>query len=121
MDDGRTCILTERQDALSGCLGIAQELQGYILVVLRGLRISQDLSHLLIMFTAQHELHIVEGLLGQQGQGLLGDLYDLFTFKLGGCDAIFCQKAILGLVFTHLKHRCVLKFNCFCHNLSPLS
>ena len=115
MDDGGTRILAERQDTLGSGLCITQELQGDILVVLRGLRIGQDLSYLLIMLSAQHELHIVEGLLGQEGQGLLRNLYDLLTFKLGGCHAIFCQKAIRCFVFTHLKHRCVLKFNILCH------
>ena len=34
VDDCRTCILTERQDATGSHLGIAQELQGDILVIL---------------------------------------------------------------------------------------
>ena len=88
MDDSRTCVLTERQDTLASHLGIAQELQGYIFIILRGLRVGQYLSHLLIMFATQHELHIVESLLGQECQGLLRDLHDLLSFKFGGCYAV---------------------------------
>ena len=65
MDDSRTSVLTERQDAACSHLSITQELQGDILIILRGLRIIQDLSHLEVMLATQHELHIVECLLGQ--------------------------------------------------------
>ena len=116
MDDGRAGILTEGQDATGCHLGIAQELQSDILVVLRGLGVVEDGSHLLVMFTAQHELHIVEGLLGQKGQGLLGDLDDFLTFKLGGGDTVLGQQSVLGLVFAHLKHRGVLECYWVSHN-----
>ena len=116
VDDSSTSVLTERQDALAGHLGIAQELQGYILIVLRGLRIGKDLSHLLIVLATQHKLHIVECLLGQKGQSLLRDLYDLLSFKLGGCYAFLRQQTVLRLVLAHLKHRGILKFNCLSHN-----
>ena len=82
MDDSRTRVLTERQDALASHLGIAQKLQGHILIILRGLRISENLGHLFVVFAAQHELHIVESLLGQKGQCLARHLDDLLSFKL---------------------------------------
>ena len=65
MDDSSTRVLAERQDTLCSHLRIAQELQSYILIILRGLRVSEDLSHLLIVLAAQHELYIVESLLCQ--------------------------------------------------------
>ena len=65
MDDGRARVLAEGQHALGGHLGIAQELQGHILVVLRGLGVAQNLCHLQVVLAAQHELHVVESLLGQ--------------------------------------------------------
>ena len=71
MYNSSTCILTERQYALACCLGIAQELQCHILVVLRCFGVGKNLSHLLVMFTAQHELHVVESLLGKQCQCFL--------------------------------------------------
>ncbi len=67
------------------------------------------------MLTAQHKLHIVEGLLGQQRQGLLGDLYDLLSFKLTGAHTFLTQQTVLRLVLAHLKHRGVLEFNVFSH------
>ncbi len=82
MDDSRTGILTEGQDATGSHLSIAQELQGHIFIVLRSLRILQDLGHLQVMLAAQHELHIVESLLGQQGQCLWGHLDNFFSLKL---------------------------------------
>ena len=71
MNDGGAGVLTEGQDALAGCLGIAQELQCHILVVLRSLGVGQDFCHLLVVLAAQHELHVVECLLGKQSEGFL--------------------------------------------------
>ena len=118
MDNGRTSVLAERQDALGSHLGVAQELQGNIFVVLRSFGVVQNLSHLLVMFAAQHELHVVEGLLGQQCQGFFGNLHDFLAFKVSCGDTLFCQKAVLGLVFAQLKHRGVLEINCLCHSIS---
>ena len=81
MDDSRTGILAERQDAFCGSLGIAQECQCHIAVVVRSLGIAEDGSYLLVVFTTQAELHIVEGLLSQQGQSLGCNLQDLLALK----------------------------------------
>ena len=89
VDDGRTRILAERQDTLGSHLCIAQELECHILIVLRSLGVFQNLGHLLVVLAAQHELHIVEGLLGQQRQRLLGHLDDFLAVKLGRCHAFF--------------------------------
>ena len=66
MDDGGTGVLAERQHALGSRLGIAQELQGHVLVVLRCFGVVEDGCHLQVVFTAQHELYVVESLLSQQ-------------------------------------------------------
>ncbi len=116
MNDSRAGVLTERQDATGSHLGVAEELQGYILVVRRGLRVLQNLCHLQVVLTAQHELHIVEGLLGQQRQGLSGNLHNFLALKLRNGDAFFRKQSILGLVFAHLKHRGVLECYGICHN-----
>ena len=81
MDDRCTGILAERQYALGCCLGIAQKRQSHIAVVIRSLRIAEDGSYLLVVFATQAELHVVEGLLGQQGQSLGCDLQNLFALK----------------------------------------
>ena len=67
------------------------------------------------MLATQHELHIVESLLGQERQSLLRDLYNLLSFKLGGCYAFLTQQTILRLVLAHLEHRGVLEFYVFSH------
>ena len=61
--DGSTGVLAERQDALAGSLGVAQELQSNVLVVLRSLRVRQNLCNLQVMFAAQHEFYVVKSLL----------------------------------------------------------
>ena len=69
VDDGGAGILAEGEDALDRCLGIAEELQCHVFVVLRCLRILEDLCNLQVVFATQHELHIVECLLSEQSQG----------------------------------------------------
>ena len=81
MDDGCTGILAERQDAFGRSLGVAQECQCHIAVIVRSLRIAEDGSYLLVVFAAQAELHVVESLLSQQGQSLRSDLEDLFALE----------------------------------------
>ncbi len=49
VDNSGTGVLTERQDTFCSSLGIAQELQSYILVVLRSLRVRENLSHLQVV------------------------------------------------------------------------
>ena len=113
VDDGRTRVLAERQNAFGCRLCIAQELQGHVLVVLRGLGIFQDGGHLLIVLAAQHELTIVEGLLSQESQGFGRDLENFFSFKFTYADAFLGNQTILGVVLTQLEHGCVLEINLF--------
>ena len=116
MNDSRTRVLTERQDATSSHLGIAQELQGNILVVLAGLGVAENLSHLQVMLATQHELHIVESLLGQERQGFFRNLHNLLSFKLGCTYAFLGEQPVLRIVLAHLEHRSVLEFYVFSHN-----
>ena len=115
VDDGGAGVLTEGQDATGCHLGIAQELQGHIFVVLRSLGVAEDGGHLQVVLTAQHELHIVEGLLSQQRQCLLRHLNDFLALELGGGHAFLRQQSVLGLVFAQLKHRGVLEIYYVCH------
>ena len=64
MDDGRTRVLTQGELALGRHLGIAQEGERYILVVVAGLGVAQDLRHLLVVGTAEEERHVAEGGVG---------------------------------------------------------
>ncbi len=118
VDDSRTRVLAERKNALGSCLSIAQELKSHILVVLRSLRVAQNLSHLQVMLTAQHELHVVESLLSQQRQSLWRDLHDFLSFEFADRDTLLRQQSVFRLVLSHLKHRSILKFWCLCHNIN---
>ena len=64
------------------------------------------------MFTAEHELHVVESFLGQEGQSLGAHLDDFLALKLAQGNAFLAQKAVFGLVFAQLEHRGVLE--CWC-------
>ena len=116
MNNGGAGVLAERQNALGSRFGVAQELQGDVLVVLAGLRVVQDGCHLEVVLAAQHEFYIVEGLLGEQGECLRRYLHNFLAFKFGSRYTLFRQKAILGCVFTQLEHGCVLKFRFCSHN-----
>ena len=70
VDDGGAGVLAEGQNAFAGHVGIAQELQCHVLVVLRSLGVVEHLCHLQIVLAAQHELHIVESLLCEQCESL---------------------------------------------------
>ena len=115
MDDGRSCILAERQYSLASHLGVAQELQSHILVVLGCFRVGQNLGHLLIVLAAQHELHVMECLLAEQGKCLGGDFHYLLALEFANAHSFLCEQAVLGVVFAHLEHGGVLEIRC-CHN-----
>ena len=115
MDDGRSCILAERQYSLASHLGVAQELQSHILVVLGCFRVGQNLGHLLIVLAAQHELHVMECLLAEQGKCLGGDFHYLLALEFANAHSLLCEQAVLGVVFAHLEHGGVLEIRC-CHN-----
>ena len=65
VNDGRTRILAEGQFTLGSRFSIAQERKSNVFVVVAGFRIMKDLSNGFIMRTTQHEVGIVESLLGQ--------------------------------------------------------
>ena len=71
MNDGSTCILAEWENALHGSLCVAEELESYVFVVLRSLWVAENLSHLEVVLTTEHELYVVETLLCEQGKCFL--------------------------------------------------
>ena len=116
MDDGGAGVLAERQHALGCRVGVAKELQSHILVVLRSLRVGENLSHLLIVLAAKHKLAVVECLLGQQSQGLARYLDNGLALKLSCADTLFGQQTILSVVLALLEHRSILKIYWFSHS-----
>ena len=112
VDDGSTGVLAERQDTLAGCLGVAKELQSNVLVVLRSLRVRQNLSNLQVVFAAQHEFYVVESLLCEQCQSLLRNFQDCLAFKLTGAHAFLAEQAVFSSILAQLEHRSILEIWC---------
>ena len=117
MDDGRARVLAERQDALRSRFGVAEELQGYVFVVFRSLRVFENLGHLEVVFAAEHKLHVVESLLGHHRERFLAHLQNGFAFKFGSADAFFRKQAVFRCVFAELEHRRVFEFWNLCHDV----
>ena len=69
------------------------------------------------MLTAQHELHVVEGLLCEECECFLGHFHDFLAFELGGSNAFFRKKSVLSFVFAQLEHGGVLECYWCCHSL----
>ena len=112
VDDGRTGVLAERKDTLHGSLGVAQELQGDVLVVVGSLGIVKYLCYLLVVGAAKHELAVMERLLGDKCQGLGRDFQDglaaatAVPSELGGLDEFLGtgNLVILSGVGPQLEH-----------------
>ncbi len=115
VDNGRSGILAEGKHTLDGSFCIAEELKGHILVVVRSLRITENLGYLQVVGSAKHELTVVERLLGHQREGLRRDFQDGLVSKLGGFHQLFGtgNLVVFSGVLAQLKHRCVFEF---CHN-----
>ena len=111
--DSRSRVLTQRQLPFASHLRVAQEGQRHILIVSTCLRVAQYLRHLLVMRTAKHKTHIVERLLRHQRQTLCFHFQHRMSLELADRHIVFRQQIILRLIFTHLKHRCILKFHIY--------
>ena len=108
MDDGGAGVLAEGKDSLHGRLRVAKELKRHIFVVFGGFGIVQDRRDLLVVRPAEHELTVVEALLGHQRERLGGDLEkDLSVRQLGGLHQFLGSRnlVVLSGVFAQLEHR----------------
>ena len=114
MDDGRTGVLAERQQAFASHLGVAQEGQGYVLVVGAGFGVGENLGHLLVVRTSELERDVVEGGVGHQRQAFAGHFEHRHAFELANRHVVFGQQTIFGGVALNVE--CFLEFK-FCHNL----
>ena len=117
MDDGSTGVLAERENSLSCRFGVAQELQSHILVVFRSLRVAEDLGHLQVVLSAEHELHVVERLLCQGCERLFCHLQDFLSFELSYRHTLFGEQIVFSIVLAHLEHRSILEIWFCCHNV----
>ncbi len=113
VDDGRTGVLAEGEHSLDRRFRVAQELEGDVFVVVAGFGVGQDGGHLLVVGAAEHELAVVEGLLGDQRERLGGDFQDGLLAETG-CFYEFFRPGdlvILSRVGTELEHGCVFEFS----------
>ena len=115
VDNCRTRVLAEREDAFACCLRVAQELQCHILVVLRRFRVGKNLCHLLVVLTAQHKLHIVESLLCKLRKCFFCNFKNSLALKFSSRYTFLCQKAVFSVVLAQLEHWGILKFRNICH------
>ena len=115
VDDGRTGVLAQRQDALGGGLGVAQERQSDILVVFAGFRILKNLGNLFVVCATQQEVGVVEALLGKHRQCFRLHLDDLMALEFTFGHIVFGEQVVLRLVFAELEHRRVLEFRVLSH------
>ena len=120
MDDSRTSVLAQRQLALHRSLGIAQEGESNILVVLARFGVVQDFSYLLVVSTAQHERHIAEACVGKLSESLGLYFQDWFAFKVAHAHVVLGKKVVLGFVFPKLEHGGILKLWSVSHNKKRL-
>ena len=116
VDDCRAGILAERQLSLASHLGVAQECQCHILVVVARFGVSQYFSHLLVVSAAQQKVDIPEGRVGKHRQRFRTYFEDRFALEFANRHAVFGQEIVLRVVFARLKHGGVLEIRC-CHNV----
>ena len=88
-------VLTERQHALRGDLGVAQHRERDGAVVVAGFLVGEDRGDLLEVLGAQIEVDVVQRLVGEQGQALGRDLEDRLAVELGDGDVLLGEQAIL--------------------------
>ena len=115
VNDGRARVLAQRQDALGGRFGVAQEGQGDVLVVFAGFGILEDLGDLFVVGAAQQEVGVVEALARQQRERFGLDLDDLVAFEFTFGDIVLGEQVVLGLVLAELEHRRILEFGVLSH------
>ena len=87
--DSRARVLAEGQLALGGYLGVAQEGEGYVLVVVGSLGVGEDFSHLLVVGAAQEERHVAEGLANHLGNALGLDFENGVSLELAEAHVVF--------------------------------
>ena len=117
VDNGRTGVLAEGQFTLGCNFSVAQEGQSNVLIVVGSFRILQDLGNLFIVGAAEHEVGVMESLLGKHRQRFRLNLQNLVTFEFAFRDVIFGEQIIFRFVFAELEHRSVFKFNSLSHFL----
>ena len=97
-DGGGARVLAQRQLAPGRDLGVAQEGHGHALVVGRGLRIGEDLRHLLVVRGPQEEGGLAHGLARQPGQHRRLDLEHVRALEARHRQAFLAEEPVAGVV-----------------------
>ena len=109
MDDGGTRILAEGEDTLGCDFRIAEEREGYVLVVVACFGVAEDFSHLFVVRAAQHEGDVAEGSISHRRQTLFSHFQNRFSLELRNRDIVFSKQIILSRVGTMLEHRLIVE------------
>ncbi|BFO11814.1 hypothetical protein GGER_43240 [Serratia rubidaea] len=63
-------------------------MQRNVLIVFTGFRVGKDIGNLLLVRRAQHKGCVVEGVLGEEGQGFRRNFQDFLPFKFGDGNVV---------------------------------
>ncbi len=107
-DDGGAGVLTHRQHAAGGDVGVFQEIVGDELVVGRGLRVVEDFTQLLEVRGPEQMIDVGEGGLGQRPQRLVADHQHVLAHHLLDAHSADIELAVGGLVGAERKQRRVV-------------
>ena len=101
---GSARVLTERESSLCGDFRVAQEGQGYALVVVGGFGVFEDCGDFRQVRGAQQERYVAHGVAREQLEGFGRNLENLATLEFGGRNVVFCQQTVFGIVFAEWEH-----------------
>ena len=115
VNDSSTCVLTEGELTLCSHFRIAEEGEGYILVVVRSFGVRENLCHLLVVRTTKEERYIAESLIDHLRDTFSFHLKNGVAFKFANANVVLSKEVILRSVLSKLEHRSVLEFRNVCH------
>ena len=107
--NGSARVLTERQLALCGNLGVAQHRQSHIFVVCARFRIAQNLRYHLVVLATEHKSIVVGGLTCKHSQRFGIYHKHLVTVPVLHFHIIWSEQIILGSIWSERKHFLVFK------------
>lgn len=105
-------VLTEREDAFSSDLGIAQHGESYKLVVFACLRVIEYFGNHLIVFAAQHKRAVVRSDVGQKCKSFRFNDEHFVAAPVFDRDIVFGNQLIFRSVRTHLKGLLIMEGFC---------
>eukprot|EP00760_Papus_ankaliazontas_P032837 PhM_4_TR5984/c0_g1_i1/m.99475 len=109
-DDGRARVLATGQDATRRNVRVLEELKSDEAVVVGRLGVIEDLAQLREMTRAEEMGNVVEGLAGNETEGLGCDRQNILPFNGLDVNVVARDETVRGVVVVpHGEHRAVLK------------